>query len=93
MKYIPRHNCVLVRPDEAKTETESGLLLTDIQKPTTGIIIVGNSEIKEGQRVLFSKYGYDEAVVENEVLYIVSDANVKMIIEWQTKFTKIYFHT
>lgn len=81
MIWKPRHNSILVKPD-VKKATDSGFSLgEEVSKPTTGIAIEGNDSIKKGQRVMFSKFGYDEALVDGEELYIISDANVKAIEE------------
>ena len=81
MNWKPRHNSILVKPD-VKKETDSGFSLgEEVSKPTTGIVIEGNETIQIGQRVMFSKFGYDEAMVDGEELYIISDANVKAIEE------------
>ncbi len=74
----PLDNRILVKPDEKETKSKSGIILADtsVEKPTTGVVLIGNSDINKGQRVLFSKFGYDECVIDDEILYIISQPNV-----------------
>lgn len=83
MKFKPTNNRILVKPDEKETKTESGIILADatVEKPTTGVVLVGNKLAKEGQKVLFSKFGYDEVVIEKELLYVISEINILGIFE------------
>lgn len=73
------NNRVMVKPDNAVKEV-SGLILNE-ERPTTGTVVKGNKEIKEGKRILFSKFGFDEVVVDNETFYIVSQPNILAIYE------------
>ena len=74
----PLNNRILLRPDEIEEKTQSGIILAkkELEKPTTGEVLIGNTEIKKGQRVLFSKFGYDEVVVDEQTLYIISEQNI-----------------
>ena len=83
MTLKPRNNRVLVKPDEAKEQIVSGIILAKDTtfKPTTGVVVLGNSEIKKDQHILFSKFGYDEVVIEKETLYVVSDINILGVFE------------
>ena len=82
----PIANRILVRPDEVEKQTVSGIILPDSQeKPLMGTI-VGIGDLVMGafslnQRVLFSKYGFDEIEYEKQKLYIISETNVLAIIE------------
>lgn len=69
----------MVKPDSAVKEV-NGLILNE-EKPTTGVVVLGNKVVKKGKRVLFSKFGYDEVVVDNETFYIVSEPNILAIYE------------
>jgi len=76
------NNRVLVKPDEIIKETSSGILLSvDKEKPTTGVVEIGNKEVKKGKRILFSKFGYDEVVLENGTFYVISSPNILAIYE------------
>lgn len=76
--FRPINNRVLVLPEEKPTATDSGILLSDktMEKPVIGKVVVGNKDVKEGDRVLFSKFGYDEITIDNEMHYVVSDFNI-----------------
>ena len=80
--FKPLNNRVLIRPDEKEETTASGLIVVSsvVEKPVTGVVVVGNDSVKEGDRVLFSKYGFDEVKIDNEVLYVVSDITILGIL-------------
>lgn len=73
---------VLVKPDEEIKETDFGFVLADSakEKPTTGTIVIGNKEVKKGDKVLFSKFGYDEVVIDKETFYVISSPNILAIL-------------
>lgn len=77
----PLNNRVVVRPDKPEEVTSFGLILPKAgdEKPTTGIVTEGNDLVKVGERVFFSRYGYDEVTVGKETLYLVSNANLLAI--------------
>ncbi len=78
MTLKPLDNRILVKPDEKETKTAFGLIIQEetATKPTTGIVQIGNKDIKKGSKILFSKYGYDEVVIEKETFYVISQPNV-----------------
>lgn len=78
MTFFPLNNRVLIKPEEKATETASGLYLAEkvVEKPVIGLVIVGNKDVTAGQRVLFSKFGYDEVTIDNELYYVCSDFNI-----------------
>lgn len=77
----PLHNRVLVKPDPVATETTYGFILPDTDdKPVSGTVLVGNTSVSAGDRVLFSKYGFDEVEVNKESLYVVSDSCLLAIL-------------
>ena len=81
--------------DELATKTNSGIIIPDTvskEKPEQGkVMAVGEGRyedgklikprVKEGDRVLFSKYGYDEVKVEDEELFIIKEENILAIIK------------
>lgn len=77
------NNRVLVKPDEMIKETKFGLILTNEakEKPTTGTVIIGNKDVKKGSKILFSKFGYDEVVLKDEIFYVISSPNILAIYE------------
>ena len=77
---------------EMGTMSPSGIIIPDTakkEKPEQGIVIaIGNGkwdaeksvripmEVKVGDKVVFSKYGYDEVKFENKDYYIVSEQSI-----------------
>ena len=75
--FIPLHNRVLIEPDPPTTETSFGLLLPENkEKPATGTVIVGNNDVKKGDRVLFSLFALDEVKIDGKNYAIVSEQGV-----------------
>jgi len=84
-----------VETDELAAKTDSGIIIPDTvskEKPEQGkVMAVGEGRyedgklikprVKEGDRVLFSKYGYDEVKIENEELFIIKEENILAIIK------------
>ena len=80
--FKPTNNRILIRPDEKQQTTSTGIILPDSKElPVTGTVEVGDNEFKKGQRVLFSKFGYDEVTIEKKSFYIVSVTNILGIFE------------
>ncbi|MFD0702564.1 co-chaperone GroES [Slackia equolifaciens] len=85
MNLKPLGDRVIVKRDEAETTTASGLILasTSKEKPQSGIVLaVGEGKldkdgnlipmpVKEGDRVLYGKYGGTEITVEGEEVLIL----------------------
>jgi len=81
--------------DELATKTDSGIIIPDTvskEKPEQGkVLAVGEGRyddgklikprVKEGDRILFSKYGYDEIKIEDEELFIIKEENILAIIK------------
>jgi len=72
-------------------KTASGIIIPDTaqkEKPERGVIIaVGEGKRNEkgdilpirykvGDKVMFSKYGYDEVTVSDEEYYVISESNI-----------------
>lgn len=82
--------------EEAGTKSASGIIVPDTvskEKPEQGIVVaVGDGkwdedgekripmDVKVGDRIIFSKYGYDEVKIAGEELYIVSSSSILGII-------------
>ncbi|MCR4285355.1 MAG: co-chaperone GroES [Candidatus Kaiserbacteria bacterium] len=82
--------------EEAGTKSASGIIVPDTvskEKPEQGIVVaVGEGkwdedgekripmDVKVGDRIIFSKYGFDEVRIAGEELYIVSASSVLGII-------------
>lgn len=80
--------------DELGTKSPSGIIIPDTvkgEKPEQGIVVaVGAGKYEEGKRiplqvsvgdrVVFSKYGYDEVKVGGTEYYVVSESSLLAII-------------
>jgi len=78
--------------EEAGTVSLSGIIIPDSakkEKPEQGIVIAVGAgkwdedgekripmEVKDGDRVIFSKYGYDEVKLDNKEYFIVSESSI-----------------
>jgi chaperonin GroES len=91
----PLEDRIVVRPEEGEETTISGIVIPDTakEKPQEGTVLaVGpgkrseNSgelipvDVKEGDRVMYSKYGGTEIKVDGEDLLILSSRDVLAII-------------
>lgn len=82
--------------EEAGTVSASGIIIPDTvnkEKPAQGIVVAVGAgrfdqdgikripmEVKEGDRVVFSKYGYDEVKVDDAEYYIVGESSILAIL-------------
>lgn len=65
---------VLIKPEKASPNRLGVVLVKNIEeKPVIGIVVVGNNKVNKGDKVLFSKFGYDEVELDGELHYVVSD--------------------
>ena len=83
--------------DERGTKSPSGIIIPDTakqEKPEQGVVVaVGEGKwnddgdariplaVKEGDRVVFSKYGYDEVKVNDTEYYIVTESSILAVID------------
>ena len=75
--FKPLNNRILVEPEIGEKQTASGIIISNNEeKPVNGIVMVGNQDVKKGDKVIFSKFGYDEVKIEGKLYYIVSDFNI-----------------
>ncbi len=89
MKIKPMDDRILLEPLQAEEKTASGLIIPDTakEKPQTGVVIaVGtdedlNEKIKEGNKVLFSKYGGDEVEMDGKGYKIIQRSDILAVIE------------
>lgn len=79
-KVAPLGNRVLIEPVSVENQTDSGIIIPDTidkEKPEQGkVIAVGDGDeinVKVGDTVVFSKYGYDEIKI-GEVEYYILEA-------------------
>ncbi|MGI6590819.1 MAG: co-chaperone GroES [Eggerthellaceae bacterium] len=90
MKLIPLGDRVLIRQDEAEETTASGLYLASEskEKPQSGYVVaVGEGKhdkdgnlipmtVKEGDHVVFAKYGATEVEVDGEKLMLMRNEDI-----------------
>ncbi len=94
MKIKPLGDRILVEQVEAEEKTASGIIIPDSakEKPQEGkVIAVGTGkiidgkkvelEVKNGDKVLFSKYGGDEIKVEGKEYKILKEEDILAIID------------
>jgi chaperonin GroES len=95
LKLQPLGDRVIVKPvtKEEKT-TAFGIIIpesVDKERPAKGTVVAvgpGKTEdgkllpmnVKVGQQVLFSKYGYDEVKMEGEEYFILTESSILAII-------------
>ncbi len=96
MKIRPLADNVLIEPEKEEEKTETGIYLPDTankERPEKGkVIAVGPGkkdssgevkplEVKEGDRVIFTKYGPNEIKVEEKEYLIASEDDILAVIE------------
>jgi chaperonin GroES len=95
MKLRPLGDRVVVRPIERETMTPSGIVLPDTskEKPQEGkVLAVGPGrlledgtyaqlDIKEGDRVIYSKYSGTEFKQDGQEMLVLSERDVLAVID------------
>ena len=94
MTVKPLGDRVVIKNVEAEETTKSGLILTSAaqEKPQMAVVIAvgpgGNvdgkeitMQVKEGQKVIYSKYAGTEVKVDGEELIIVRQNDILAIVE------------
>ncbi|HEU5004433.1 MAG TPA: co-chaperone GroES [Actinomycetota bacterium] len=93
MKLRPLGDRVLVRVEDTEQALPSGLVIPDTakEKPQEGVIVAAGPgayhegtriplDVKEGDKVIFSKYGGTEVKVDGEDLLILSERDILGVI-------------
>lgn len=95
IRITPLGDRVLLRPiKESNQKTKSGIIIPDTigkEVPEQGeVLAVGEGRYENGKlikvrlnvgdRVVFSKYGYDEIKVDNEEYFILKEENILAVI-------------
>jgi chaperonin GroES len=102
MGFKPLHDRVVVSRFAEETKTAGGIIIPDSaqEKPSEGkIIAVGNGirgedgsvtplDVKEGDHVLFGKFGGTEIKVDGEELMILRESDILGIIDKPKKKSK-----
>jgi chaperonin GroES len=96
MNLKPLDDRIVVKPNEAETQTASGLVIPDTakEKPQQGsVLAVGPGkraessgeliplDIQTGDTVLYSKYGGTEVTVNGDDLLVLNARDVLAIVE------------
>jgi len=96
MKIKPLSDYVLIEPMEQAEKTEGGIILpstADKERPEQGkVVAIGSGkknssgniipmEVKEGDKVLFTKYGPNEIKVDKKEYLIAKQEDILAIIE------------
>lgn len=96
MNLKPLDDRIVVKPNEAETQTASGLVIPDTakEKPQQGVVLaVGPGKraetsgelipvgIEVGQTVLYSKYGGTEVTAGGEDVLVLNARDVLAIVE------------
>ncbi len=92
IRFKPSGDRVLVKPHEAADEkSPSGIIIPDSarkEKPERGTIVaVGEGKrtdkgdilpvrYRVGDKIMFSKYGYDEVMIDEIEYYVISENNI-----------------
>jgi chaperonin GroES len=91
----PLGDRVVVRPAAKEEKSASGIIIPDTahkEKPAQGTVVaVGEGRfedgmkvpmtVKVGDKVLFSKYGYDEVKIGGEDYYVLSEASILAVLK------------
>jgi len=95
MKFRPLHDRILIERVEEEEKTKSGIIIPDAarEKQQRGkIVAVGKGrvnekgevlklDVKEGDVVLFEKYGGEEIKIDNKEYVILKEESVVGVIE------------
>jgi chaperonin GroES len=96
MNLKPLDDRIVVKPNEAETQTASGLVIPDTakEKPQQGVVLaVGPGKraetsgeiipvgIEVGQTVLYSKYGGTEVTSDGEDVLVLNARDVLAVVE------------
>ena len=87
IKIKPLGNRVVLLPEKEEKVTKSGIILADSgknEKKNIGKILVVSEnlkeKLKEGDKVFFSDYGYEEIEMDGEKYFIVPEDKIYAII-------------
>lgn len=93
-KFRPLHDNVLIRRAEPETKTAGGIIIpgTAEEKPAEGVVVaVGKGyvndngevrplDVKEGDKVVFSKWSGKEIKVDGEELMVIKESELLGVI-------------
>ena len=89
MKVRPMDDRVMIEIVEEESKTDSGIIIPDTakEKPIIGkVVAVGTDEdlkehVKEGDKVLFAKYGGEEIELDGKEYKIIQRADILAVVE------------
>ena len=96
MKIQPLHDRVIVKRSEEEEKTKGGIIIPDTakEKPIMGTVIAVGSgkiegkdkkrmplDVKEGDKVLFSKYAGTEVTIEGEEHLIMKEEDIIAVVK------------
>ena len=95
IKLTPRHDRVLVKPEQQEEKSSGGIMLApsaNKEKPQRGeIVSVGSGKVENGKtipvdletgmKVLFSKFSGTEVKVNNEDMLVLRDEDIIAVVE------------
>jgi chaperonin GroES len=86
MKLVPLADRIVARPTEAENKTASGIIIPDTakEKPQMAeVLAVGKEvkEVKEGDKILHSKFGPSEVKVDGEELLLIKEEDVFAVVK------------
>ena len=85
----PLHDRVIVKPAAAEEKTAGGIIIPDTakEKPQRGIVIAAGpgkkdepTTVKQGDNVLYSKYGGTEITLEGVEYLIMRETDILAIV-------------
>jgi len=75
--FKPLNNRLLIKPDEKKEKSVSGIIIPGSEdKSMHGVVVVGTNLVAVDDKVVFSKYGYDEVEIDGQNYYLVHEDNI-----------------
>lgn len=89
----PYGDRVLVKPEPMETTTSFGIIIPETakEKPETGVVVaVGPGKkgekgdavpvgVKVGDKIMFSKYGYDEVKINGNEYYLIREESITYV--------------
>ena len=95
MKFRPLHDRVLVKRIEQDNKTAGGIIIPDTakEKPVEGEVLAcggglraenGNVvplDVKQGDRVLFTKWAGTEVTIDGEELLVMKESDIVGVVE------------
>ncbi|MBU1097974.1 MAG: co-chaperone GroES [Bacteroidetes bacterium] len=89
MKIKPMDDRLLVQVDEEEMKTTSGIIIPDSakEKPRMGTVVAVGTDvdlqekIKQGNKVLFAKYGGEDISFDGQEYKIIQRSDILAVIE------------